>query len=67
MWGQPGKIKLTGFLSRGRAGNFSDAVTLALADSANIDSVGFYASHPGVSLSGEQQVTDTVGAFLRVG
>jgi high affinity Mn2+ porin len=26
LWGQPGKIKLTGFLSRGDAGHFADAV-----------------------------------------
>jgi high affinity Mn2+ porin len=29
LWGQPGKIKLTGFLSRGSAGQFSDAVALS--------------------------------------
>jgi hypothetical protein len=29
LWGQPGKLKITGFLSRGRAGAFQDAVELA--------------------------------------
>src|SRR5580693_5444219 len=29
LWGQPGKIKVTGFLNRGNAGNFNDAVALA--------------------------------------
>ena len=29
LWGQPGKIKVTGFLNRGRAGRFQDAITLA--------------------------------------
>ena len=30
--GQPGKIKITGFLNRGSAGNFNDAVALAQVD-----------------------------------
>ena len=29
LWGQPGKLKVTGFLNRGRAGKFQDAITLA--------------------------------------
>ena len=29
LWGQPGKIKITGFLNRGNAGNYNDAVALA--------------------------------------
>src|SRR5262249_38746802 len=28
LWGQPGKLKITGFLSRGRAGEFADAIAL---------------------------------------
>ena len=31
LWGQPGKIKVTGFLSHGRAALFSDAIALAQA------------------------------------
>ena len=32
LWGQPGKIKVTGFLSRGRAGQFADAIALGTSD-----------------------------------
>jgi high affinity Mn2+ porin len=69
LWGEPGKIKLTGFLSRGRAGNFSDAVALAQATGqpADINAVRSYTSRPGISLNVEQQVTDTLGLFLRAG
>ena len=31
LWGQPGKVAVTGFLSRGRMGTFSDAIALAAA------------------------------------
>jgi high affinity Mn2+ porin len=68
-WGQPGKVKLTGFLSRGRAGNFSDAVALAqlTGQPADINAVRSYVSRPGVSLNVEQQLTESVGAFFRAG
>ena len=29
LWGQPGKLKVTAFLSHGRAGDFPDAVALS--------------------------------------
>jgi high affinity Mn2+ porin len=69
IWGEPGKIKLTGFLSRGRAGDFSNAVALAQLTGmrADINAVRSYASRPGISLNVEQQVTPTVGAFFRAG
>jgi high affinity Mn2+ porin len=69
LWGQPGKIKITGFLNRGSAGNFNDAVALAQATGmpANINAVRAYTSRPGVSLNVEQQVTETLGLFLRAG
>jgi high affinity Mn2+ porin len=69
LWGQPGKLKITGFLSRGNAGQFSDAVALAQATglAADINAVRSYTSRPGVSLNLEQQVNDTLGVFLRAG
>jgi high affinity Mn2+ porin len=69
LWGQPGKIKLTGFLSRGRAGQFSDAVALAQATGlpADINAVRSYVSRPGVSVNIEQQLTDSLGVFARAG
>jgi high affinity Mn2+ porin len=71
LWGQPGKIKVTGFLIRGRNGNFNDA--LALSQATGLDAsdalaaVRTYQSRPGVSLNLEQQVTETMGLFARAG
>jgi high affinity Mn2+ porin len=69
LWGQPGKIKITGFLSRGRAGEFANAVELAelTGQPADINAVRSYTSRPGVSINLEQQVTDTLGVFARAG
>ena len=69
LWGQPGKLKITGFLSRGRAGSFQDAIDLALATGqpADINAVRMYTSRPGVSLNLEQQVSENWGVFARAG
>ena len=69
LWGQPGKIKITGFLSRGRAGEFANAVELSelTGQPADINAVRSYTSRPGVSLNIEQQVTENLGVFLRAG
>ena len=69
LWGQPGKIKVTGFLNRGNAGNFNDAVALSQMTGlpADINAVRAYTSRPGVSLNIEQQITATLGVFFRAG
>jgi len=69
LWGQPGKIKIIGFLSRGSAGKFTDAIALAQATGqpGDINAVRSYTSRPGVSLNIEQQVSNTVGIFARAG
>jgi high affinity Mn2+ porin len=69
LWDQPGKIKVTGFLSLGRAGEFEDAIALAAitGQPADIKAVRHYTSRPGVSINLEQQVTETVGVFARAG
>jgi high affinity Mn2+ porin len=69
LWGQPGKLKVTGFLSRGQAGAFADAIALAQATGqpADINAVRAYCSRPGVSVNLEQQITETVGVFARAG
>jgi high affinity Mn2+ porin len=69
LWGQPGKIKITGFLNRGDAGNFNDALAVAAATGAPADiiSVRAYTSRPGVSLNLEQQVMENLGVFFRAG
>jgi high affinity Mn2+ porin len=69
LWGQPGKIAVTGFLTRGRMGSFSDAIALAMATGtpANIAAVRQYNGRGGVSLNLEQQITDDLGVFARAG
>jgi high affinity Mn2+ porin len=69
LWGQPGKLKVTGFLSRGRAGAFQQATNLAqlTGQPADITAVRTYSSRPGVSLNLEQQVSEMVGVFARAG
>ncbi len=74
LWGQPGKLKITGFLSRGNAGGFQDAINLSqmpgplFGDPTNaLAAARVYQSRPGVSLNLEQQVTETVGVFARAG
>jgi high affinity Mn2+ porin len=74
LWGQPGKLKITGFLNRGNAGSFEDAINLAaqpgplFGDVTDaLAAVRHYQSRPGVSLNLEQQVNDSVGVFARAG
>ena len=69
LWGEPGAIKVTGFLSRGRAGNYAAAIALAQATGmpADITAVRTYDSRPGVSVNWQQQINDTVGVFARAG
>ena len=69
LWGQPGKLTLTGFLTRGRMGRFDDAVALALATGTtpSTAAVRQYASRPGMAFNMEQQIRDGIGAFVRAG
>jgi high affinity Mn2+ porin len=70
LWGQPGKIKVTGFLSRGHAGLFADAIALAQATGMPADTGlvrNHYNSRTGISVNLEQQITETLGVFARGG
>jgi high affinity Mn2+ porin len=69
LWGKPGKLAVTGFLTRGRMGSFDDAIALAEATGTPADIVGVrrYQSRGGVSMNLEQEITPDVGAFLRAG
>jgi len=69
LWGEPGKLKITGFLSRGRMGDYADAIALAAITGgpADINAVRMYTSRPGVSLNLEQQVSQNWGVFARAG
>jgi len=67
--GQPGKIAVTGYLTRGRMGSFVDAIALANATGmpADITAVRQYRSRSGLSMNLEQQITETIGIFARAG
>lgn len=69
LWGQPGKIAVTGFLSRGRMGNFDDAVRLSqlTGQPADIAAVRRYTSRTGISMNLEQQLMPNIGLFARAG
>ena len=74
LWGQPGKLKLTAFVTHGRMGDFQGAVALSqpgqpFAGDPNdaIASLRTYRYRPGVSVNFEQQVTETLGLFGRAG
>ena len=65
LWGHPGKLAVTGFLSRGDMGSFpgcdqSGAITGGPAD---IAAVRQYSSRGGVSLNLEQEITADLGAL----
>ena len=65
--GSPGKIKLLGFVNRGRMGSYANAVRLAQATGTPPDIVPVRrtASRAGGALNIEQQITDDIGGFAR--
>lgn len=65
----PTRVKLTGFLTRGRMGRFADAIALAQSTGAVADTgaVRDYASRVGVGLSVEHPLSATLGLFSRLG
>ncbi len=67
--GQPGKIAVTGFLTRARMGSFADAIALAqqTGGPADIAAVRQYRGRGGISMNFEQQITDELGLFARAG
>lgn len=67
--GRPGKLMLTWFDSRGRMALLEDAVREAALTGGTIDlaAVRRYRDRVGVHLSFEQQLTDSVGLFMRTG
>jgi high affinity Mn2+ porin len=69
LWGQPGKVAVTGFLSRGRMGSFSNAIALAAATGGvpQTSAVRQYTSRAGLSFNLEQQITADLGLFARAG
>jgi high affinity Mn2+ porin len=69
LFGQPGKLKLLGFLSHGRMGRYSEATAIAFQTGmpADIAAVRMMHIRGGVSLNLEQQLTEGLGGCARVG
>ncbi|MBU6443290.1 MAG: carbohydrate porin [Alphaproteobacteria bacterium] len=67
LWGEPGKLKLLGFLNRGRMGSYADAVRLAQRSARPPDTglVRRYGSRPGLAIILEQQIANNLGLFFR--
>jgi high affinity Mn2+ porin len=68
LFGHPGKIKLLGWVNRGRMGDYLDAVALGQATHTTPDTslVRRYTSRPGVVINVQQALTDDLGTFARV-
>jgi high affinity Mn2+ porin len=69
LWSHPGKIAVTGFLTRARLGTFQDAIALAqtLGTAADTTPVRQFRSRTGISMNVEQEITQDLGAFMRAG
>ena len=71
LWGQAGKVKVTGFLEHGEMGNFADAVQVAaltgIDASQALANDRQYRYRPGVSFNLEQGLTGDLGMFARAG
>jgi high affinity Mn2+ porin len=69
LWGQPGKVLVTGYLTRARLGNFTDAVQLGAMSGTTPDLslVRTYTTKMGISGNLEQQILPGVGLFARAG
>jgi high affinity Mn2+ porin len=67
--GEPGKIAIVGFVSRGRMGSYSNALSEAAQTGSmpNTADVRRFNSRPGVNLNIAQQVGSGAGVFARVG
>src|SRR5262249_40769076 len=69
LFGQPGKLKLLGFLSHGRMGRYADATAIARQTGMPADIAAVRTAHnrAGVSLNLEQQLTEGLGVFAKAG
>ncbi|HTZ34507.1 MAG TPA: carbohydrate porin [Stellaceae bacterium] len=69
LFGEPGKLKLLGFLSHGRMGSYNAATELAIATGQPADIAAVRVAHNrgGISLNLEQQIADDLGGFARAG
>ena len=67
LWSQPGKFRVMGYVNRGTAGGYADAVALPIA-SPNYPDITLtrrVRSNPGVAINIEQAINDQLGVFSR--
>jgi high affinity Mn2+ porin len=69
LFGQPGKLAVLGWVSRGRMGRFDDAIAFAEQNGTTPSTadVRRYASRSGANLNVEQQIVPNVRFFARAG
>jgi high affinity Mn2+ porin len=71
VWGQPGKVLVTGFLSHAQMARYNEVVSLSeLTGESAADVIPFvrrYTNRSGVSMNFEQQITPDLGIFGRAG
>jgi len=69
LYGQDGKVKLSGFYTRGRLGSYGQALALAQAtgNTPDIQQVLRIRAKGGVSVNVEQAITSDLGFFFRAG
>jgi high affinity Mn2+ porin len=67
VFGHAGKVKLLGFVNRGDMARYDDAIRSAEINASvpDVASVRHYASRPGVARNIEQELTASLGIFLR--
>ena len=65
--GHTGKVKLLGFVNRGRMADYSDAVRLAqqTGGTPDVADVRKFASRPGMAINLEQELSPDLGLFAR--
>jgi high affinity Mn2+ porin len=67
--GHPGAIRVTGWLSHGNFARLDDAIAFAAAHGGPPDPtpVRAFRNRSGIGIDAEQEISDTVGVFLRAG
>ena len=69
LWSHPGKVAVTGYLTRARLGTYQDAIALAqaLGTAADTTPVRQFRSRSGIGMNAEQEITPELGVFMRAG
>ena len=67
MWSQPGKLRVMGYVNRGNAGGYADAVALPIGSDnyPDITLTRRVRSNPGGAINIEQAITEQLGVFSR--